>query len=137
MSPDFSKMVPFVLKKNWKREPFNPERIYNSILTETELSEKDARYITHQVTRYLISIGDKIKMVTAPMIREFVCITLLVEGFELARLQYTRIGFPKHDLNELNLRYANGKKNRLIVEHVQKENENVDILIDKIRKNKK
>jgi len=43
----------------------------------------------------------KLELITAPLIREVVNVHLLKLGFEKERLQYTRIGLPFHDLQEL------------------------------------
>ncbi|KKN12421.1 hypothetical protein LCGC14_1016760 [marine sediment metagenome] len=124
-------LIPFVLRKNFKKEKFEQKKIYDSLIHETNITQENAMRITEQVTRYLISIGSKIELITAPMIREFVCVALLSKGLELERLQYTRIGFPKHDLNKLYEEYPDGIKDKLIVEHVDKEFKDVNILIKK------
>ena len=69
------------------------------ILRETELTKGDAKQVTEQVTRFMISAS--LKLITAPLIREVVNVQLLKLGFEKARLQYTRIGLPFHDLKIL------------------------------------
>jgi anaerobic ribonucleoside-triphosphate reductase len=80
-----------------KKKRFEPIRIYNSLLKETELSEQDAEKITLDVFRFVTS--SNLKILTAPLIRELVSYSLLRFGFEIARLQNTRIGFPYNDLN--------------------------------------
>ncbi len=81
-----------------KKKRFEPIRIYNSLLKETELSEQDAEKITLDVFRFVTS--SKLKILTAPLIRELVSYSLLRFGFEIARLQNTRIGFPYNDLKD-------------------------------------
>jgi len=81
-----------------KKDKFDPNRIYLSLLKETELSKQDAEKITLEVFRFITS--SNLKILTAPLIRELVSYTLLKFGFEIARLQNTRIGFPYKDLEE-------------------------------------
>jgi len=95
--------LPEVLFKNKtsgivKRDKFDPKRIYVSLLKETNLSEQDAEKITIDVFRFITS--SNLKILTAPLIRELVSYTLSKFGFEIARLQNTRIGFPYKDLEE-------------------------------------
>ena len=81
-----------------KKSKFDPNRIYERLLLETSLSEKDAEKVTLDVFRFIAS--SNLKILTAPLIRELVSYTLSKFGFEIARLQNTRIGFPYHDLEE-------------------------------------
>ncbi len=81
-----------------KKDKFDPNRIYLSLINETDLSEKEAQKITIDVFRFIAA--SNLKILTAPLIRELVSYTLLKFGFEIARLQNTRIGFPYKDLEE-------------------------------------
>ncbi|MFX0010650.1 MAG: hypothetical protein ACFE9R_10075, partial [Candidatus Hermodarchaeota archaeon] len=81
-----------------KKNKFDPNRIYMSLLKETNLSEKDAEKVTLDVFRFITS--SNLKILTAPLIRELVSYTLSKFGFEIARLKNTRIGFPFKDLEE-------------------------------------
>ncbi|MFW9973073.1 MAG: hypothetical protein ACFFDF_23020 [Candidatus Odinarchaeota archaeon] len=92
------KFLPLVQTKNGTYL-FHPGFIYQSLLKETNISKSNAQKITEQVIRFLISA--KLKLITAPLIREVVNVHLLKNGFEKERLQYTRIGLPFHDLKEL------------------------------------
>ena len=47
---------------------FVPAFIYRSLLKETSLSKVDAKKVTYQVVRFLISVD--LKLITAPLIRE-------------------------------------------------------------------
>ncbi|MFX1375165.1 MAG: hypothetical protein ACFFA0_05080 [Promethearchaeota archaeon] len=78
---------------------FVPGFIYQSLLRETGISKNNAKKVTEQVLRFLISA--KLKLITAPLIREVVNVHLLKLGFEKERLQYTRIGLPFYDLQQL------------------------------------
>lgn len=129
MSSYINIFIPFILKKNSIKEEFDTQKIYNSLLKETSISEENAKKITNNVIRFLISTN--IKLITAPLIREVANVQLLKLGLEKERLEYTRIGFPRYDLNELYNKDFYGTKDKLILEHIDKELEDVNILIEK------
>jgi len=100
---DNDRKIPEVLYKDKqegivKKSEFNPNRIYEKLIKETNLSKKDAKKITLDVFRFIAS--SNLKTLTAPLIRELVSYSLSKFGFEIARLQNTRIGFPYKDLEE-------------------------------------
>lgn len=95
---DYTKFLPLVRTRKGELI-FVPGFIYRSLLKETELKKVDAKKVTEQVIRFLISAN--LKLITAPLIREVVNVHLLKLGFEKVRLQYTRIGFPFYDLKIL------------------------------------
>ena len=99
----YDRKIPEVLYKDKqegiiKKSEFNPNRIYERLIKETNLSKKDAKHITLDVFRFIAS--SNLKTLTAPLIRELVSYSLSKFGFEIARLQNTRIGFPYKDLEE-------------------------------------
>ena len=71
-------------------------------------SKENASKITEQVTRFLITA--KLELITAPLIREIVNVHLLKMGLEKCRLQYTRIGMPYYDLENLFEKEEGGRK---------------------------
>jgi anaerobic ribonucleoside-triphosphate reductase len=79
-----------------KKNKFDANRIYESLIRETSLSEEDAEKVTLDVFRFIAS--SNLTILTAPLLRELVSYTLSKFGFEIARLQNTRIGFPYKDL---------------------------------------
>jgi anaerobic ribonucleoside-triphosphate reductase len=96
--PDFTQFLPKVHTKNGTYI-FHPGFIYQSLLKETTLSKINAKKITEEVLRFLVSAN--LNLITAPLIREIVNVHLLKNGFEKERLQYTRIGLPVYDLNNI------------------------------------
>ncbi|MFW9970846.1 MAG: hypothetical protein ACFFDF_11670 [Candidatus Odinarchaeota archaeon] len=96
--PKFSNFLPKVHTKNGTYI-FHPGFIYQSLLKETSISKVDAKKVTEQVVRFLVS--SNLNLITAPLIREIVNVHLLKNGFEKERLQYTRIGLPVFDLNQI------------------------------------
>ncbi|MBY9016844.1 MAG: hypothetical protein KGD68_14235 [Candidatus Lokiarchaeota archaeon] len=81
-----------------KKNKFDPNRIYDTLIRETSLSKNEAEKVTLDVFRFIAS--SNIKILTAPLIRELVSYTLSKFGFEIARLENTRIGFPYKDLED-------------------------------------
>ncbi|MDX1797064.1 MAG: hypothetical protein R3255_00305 [Candidatus Lokiarchaeia archaeon] len=96
--PEFSNFLPRVHTKNGTYI-FHPGFIYQSLLKETNISKINAKKITEQVVRFLVSAN--LNLVTSPLIREIVNVHLLQNGFEQERLQYTRVGLPVYDLNRI------------------------------------
>lgn len=123
-------LIPFILKKNSKKEIFEPNKIYDSLLKETSISEENARKVTDNVVRFLVNIN--IKLITAPLIREVTNVQLLKLGLEKERLENTRIGFPRYDLAQIyDNNYSWKFKNKLILNHIDKEFGDVNTLIEK------
>jgi len=98
LKPEFAKFLPRVHTRNGTYI-FHPGFIYQSLLKETNISKINAKKITEQVLRFLVSAD--LKLITAPLIREVVNAHLLKNGLENERLQYTRIGLPVYDLNNI------------------------------------
>ena len=94
------KLLPRVLSKDGCKE-FDPELITNSLLKETSLSRDQAELITIESARLAVLIGEKIEKLTAPIMREIVEIVLLQHGLEYHRLEYTRIGISRHDIQQI------------------------------------
>jgi len=124
-------MLPNVLGSNFSIIKFDPAKIYESLISETNIDNKICNNVVIETTRYFIK-NTKITTITSPMIREVVNSILLEHGLEKERLQYTRIGFPHKDLLKL---YENGEEyaNKKILEHIKKEFENVNKLIEKMK----
>jgi ribonucleoside-triphosphate reductase len=78
---------------------FDPSKIFNSLMKETAMNEKDANHITELVVRRIISSG--IKFLSGPHIREIVCSILSEQHYESERKLYTRIGMPLMDYEEI------------------------------------
>ena len=124
------------MDKTLKNSKYNPNKVYSSLIKETNLNKKDEKIVVLDVTRCIISISGNITHITAPMIREIVNTMLLKHGFEKERLLYTRIGFPYYDLKEIfdeeDKTWTNGK----ILEHIRFEYKNVKDLIKTINNKK-
>lgn len=104
-------LLPNVFRTEGDMVDFDPSKIYDSVLKETGMSEKDAKHITELVVRRIISSG--IKFLSGPHIREIVCSILSEQHFERERKIYTRIGMPLmdyEDMIESNLEAINPEK---------------------------
>lgn len=88
-------LLPRVFKTEGDWVEFDPKKIEDSIVRETELDRKNANKITEIVVRRIISSG--IEFLSGPHIREIVCSVLSEQHFEDARKLYTRIGMPLMD----------------------------------------
>jgi len=86
------------------------QRIVDALMRETYVDFDTAKEIAREVEDLIAS--SKIKMITAPLIRELVDTKLVERGLEQARKMHTRLGMPLYDVDQLIL-------------HPNKENANV------------
>jgi len=89
----------------WERQ-----RIVDALIRETYVDIDTAKDIAREVEELIAT--SKIKMITAPLIRELVDTKLVERGLEQARRMHTRLGMPLYDVDQLIL-------------HPNKENANV------------
>ncbi len=78
---------------------WNTEKIVNSIVRETGIDERAARFIAIEIEKEII--GSKVKNLTAPLIRELVNAKFIEFGMEDARRKYTRLGLPLYDVKNI------------------------------------
>lgn len=125
------KLLPKVLSKRGC-EDFDHNLIRESLLRETSLTGEQAEMITLESARLAIQISQQIKKLTSPIIREIVEIVLLQHGLEYNRLEYTRVGISRHDMQEIimNKNYPD----REVAHLVLKEFNEVLRLMEKIKK---
>jgi ribonucleoside-triphosphate reductase len=103
-------MALFVRTSDDSMKDWNRQRIIDALLRETYVDHDTAREIAREVEELIAS--SKIKMVTAPLVRELVDTKLVEKGLEQARKMHTRLGMPLYDVDQLIL-------------HPNKENANV------------
>lgn len=116
---------PLVSKKD-RQEKFDPAKVFNSLTRETSLTFSERHFVAKDVVRFIVALN--LKFLSGPLIREITNVILLQHGHEKARLEYTRIGFPFHDLQEIlnnPILYS-----QHIVQHVTTEYEAVKKLIE-------
>jgi anaerobic ribonucleoside-triphosphate reductase len=96
-------LLPEVIRKGDQNqevvEPFDAMRIYESLLEDTSATPEEAEDITTGVVRMLMKLN--LPRLTGPMIRELTCAVLLELGYEKYRYQFTRVGFPMKELEQL------------------------------------
>lgn len=103
-------MALFVRTSEESMHDWNRQRIVDALLRETYIDLDTAQEIAREVEELIIT--SKIKMITAPLIRELVDTKLIERGLEQARKMHTRLGMPLYDVDQLIL-------------HPNKENANV------------
>ncbi len=94
-----NRLLPKVFKTEGDVSTFDPSKIFDSLLKETEMSEENAQRITELTVRRIISSG--MEFLSGPHIREIVCSVLSEQRFEQERKLYTRIGMPLMDYEEI------------------------------------
>ena len=96
-------LLPKVIRKGVNNqeviEKFDATRIYESLLEDTGATPAEAEDITTGVVRMLMKLN--LPRLTGPMIRELTCAVLLELGYEKYRYQFTRVGFPMKELEQL------------------------------------
>ena len=96
---DSLKYFPKVRTSGIVFEDFEPERIIDSLVKETGLSKEVADKIAQDTANRLNSLN--LGFLSAPLIREFVCVSLLENNYETPRAKYTRLGLPVFDVERL------------------------------------
>lgn len=92
-------LLPKVFQSKGDVVNFDPIKIEESIIKETNMDIEEAKIVTEKVVRRIIS--SNIKFLSGPHIRELVCSVLSEQGFENERKLYTRIGMPLMDYERL------------------------------------
>ncbi|TFF85856.1 MAG: hypothetical protein EU517_01175, partial [Promethearchaeota archaeon] len=105
-------LLPKVFRSEGDVVDFDASKIFDSIMTETGMTEDEARNVTELVVRRIISSG--IKFLSGPHIREIVCSILSENHYERERKLYTRIGMPLMDYEEILERVGKNNDNNII-----------------------
>ncbi|MBM4339715.1 MAG: anaerobic ribonucleoside-triphosphate reductase [Deltaproteobacteria bacterium] len=103
-------MALFVRTSEESLNDWNRQRIVDALIRETYIDVDTAKEIAREVEDLIVT--SKIKMITAPLVRELVDTKLVERGLEQARKMHTRLGMPLYDVDQLIL-------------HPNKENANV------------
>jgi len=96
---DSLKYFPRVRTSRIQFDHFDPERIKVSLTKEAGLPEDAAEKIALNVAEKIGKLD--LTFLSAPLIREFVCVALLENNYERARARYTRLGLPLFDVDKL------------------------------------
>src|SRR3990172_10023053 len=73
------------------------QRIVDALIRETYVDYDTAKEIAREVEETIAT--SKIRMITAPLIRELVDAKLIERGLEQARKMQTRLGMPIYDVD--------------------------------------
>ena len=84
---------------------FEPQKIIESLIEETDLDKDKAIKVTTNVLRRLGSLG--LEFIAAPHLRELVCSELTSLSLHKYRNKYTRLGIPIYDVAKM-LKKQNG-----------------------------
>jgi len=103
-------MALFVRTSDESMHGWERQRIVDALIRETYVDLDTAKDIAREVEELIAT--SKIKMITAPLVRELVDTKLVERGLEQARRMHTRLGMPLYDVDQLIL-------------HPNKENANV------------
>jgi ribonucleoside-triphosphate reductase (formate) len=103
-------MALFVRTSDESMHGWDRRRIVDALVRETYVDFDTAKEIAQEVEDLIAT--SKIRMITAPLIRELVDAKLIERGLEQARKMHTRLGMPLFDVDQLIL-------------HPNKENANV------------
>ncbi|MFP3985767.1 MAG: anaerobic ribonucleoside-triphosphate reductase [Candidatus Bathyarchaeia archaeon] len=96
---DSLKYFPRVRTSRIMFEDFDSLRIRASLVKEAGLTGEVADKIALDIANRINTLD--LEFLSAPLIREFVCVALLENGFERARARYTRLGLPLYDVDRL------------------------------------
>ncbi len=99
MQQDSTDIALFVKVSEGDVITWNKSRIVSSLLKETDVDEATARLIADRVERIVHDSG--IEFITGPLIREIVNAELIKLKLEEQRKQYTRLGMPIYDVEQL------------------------------------
>jgi ribonucleoside-triphosphate reductase len=90
-------MALFVRTSDESMHDWNRQRIVDALIRETYVDLDTANEIAREVEDLIAT--SKIKMITAPLIRELVDTKLIERGLEQARKMHTRLGMPLYDVD--------------------------------------
>ena len=86
---------------------WDKQKIADALIRETDIDPKIAMMICSEVEESVKA--ERLKFITAPLIRELVNAKLIEYGYENVRKQHTRLGFPIYDVG--NIITAHNKEN--------------------------
>ena len=92
-------MALFVRTSDESMQGWDRRKIVDALVRETYVDIDTAGEIAREVEELIAS--SKIRMVTAPLVRELVDAKLIEKGLEQARRMHTRLGMPLYDVDQL------------------------------------
>lgn len=126
---DITDLALFIRTSEDDFQEWNKEKVSDSLLKETGADLRTALEIASEVEDFVIQ--NKLKFVSAPLVRELVNVKLLERGLEDIRKAYTRLGVPLYDVGKIivseknrdnaNVPHGPEATNLTIAEQVKKE----------------
>ncbi len=89
----------YVRTSNGELEPFDKEKIIESLLRETTLPKNTCEEIADEVESDIRRL--ELRYISAPLIRDIVNSKLLERKYSRARQEYTRLGLPIYDVHKM------------------------------------
>jgi len=129
MISDVTDLALFIRTSGDDFQEWNKEKISDSLLKETGADLRTALEIASEVESFIVK--NKLKFVSAPLVRELANVKLLERGLEDIRNAYTRLGVPIYDVGKIivseknrdnaNVPHGPEATNLTIAEQVKKE----------------
>jgi len=91
-------VMPDVRRSDMRIERFDRQKIERALIEEAGMDKSLALKISIEVQNRLLS--SNVRMLTAPLVREFVNAVLIEQGFEKHRARLTRLGVPVYDVTK-------------------------------------
>ncbi|MFH1450614.1 MAG: anaerobic ribonucleoside-triphosphate reductase [archaeon] len=98
-SSETTDLALFVRTSSSQIVKWDKDRIADALVRETDIDPKVAQFICSEVENFVKK--ERIKFITAPLIRELVNAKLIEYGYENIRKQHTRLGFPIFDVEQI------------------------------------
>jgi len=92
-------MALFVRTSDESMQGWDRRKIVDALVRETFIDVDTAKEVAREVEELIAA--SKIRMITAPLIRELVDAKLIEKGLEQARRMHTRLGMPLYDVDQL------------------------------------
>ncbi len=89
----------YVRTSSGELEPFDKEKIVNSLIKETTLPRSVCEEIANEVESDIRRL--ELRYISAPLVRDIVNSKLLERRYSKARTEYSRIGLPLHDVHNI------------------------------------
>jgi anaerobic ribonucleoside-triphosphate reductase len=99
MKTDSTDVALFVRTSDEEIEKWDKDRIFDTLIRETDIHEDAANIIAIEVEKMISNLN--IENLSAPLIRELTNAKLIEYGLERIRRQHTRLGVPLYDVKNM------------------------------------
>jgi ribonucleoside-triphosphate reductase len=128
LDADSTELALFVRTSDEEIRKWDKKRIFEALMTETDIHEDTAIIVAHEVEKLIRKL--KIENLTTPLIRELTNSKLVEYGLERIRRQHTRLGTPLYDVRNIivnpnrenaNVPHGPEATNMTLAENIKKE----------------